>query len=99
MRYVCNLKLCLVDWYSTLTPTFYEEAFRTLKSLVEIADIGVVRFVGGVNECSKIFFMWYTCTRSFYIWKQINALVFGLALILHQTVFKGEMKSRIEKVE
>ena len=46
---------------------------------------------------STIFFMWYT--RSFYIWKLINALVFGLALILHQTVFKGEMKSRIEKVE
>ena len=52
-----EVRLLLVDWYSTLTPTFYEEAFRALKSLMQIADISVVRFVGGVNECSKIFFM------------------------------------------
>ena len=46
-----EVRLLLVDCDSTLTPTFYEEAFRTLKpSLVQIADIGVVRFVGEVND-------------------------------------------------
>ena len=67
LRYVCNLKLCLVDWYSTLTPTFYEEAFRALKSLMQIADISVVRFVDGVNECSKTYFSCGTHVHLSYV--------------------------------